>query len=337
MPSLDPRRLKIPKFAKLGLRGASASAATSSSVPSIAADIDPSALMRIKNLPLRAKLVVEGFYNGLHRSPLHGASVEFSEYRSYSPGDDPRGLDWKLYARTDRYYVKKFEDETSRRCYLVVDQSRSMGYGSLEYTKMDYARTLAATLAHYLTLHRDQVGVMTFDESIGDVVDARSRTGQLRQIFSALSREVHGGGTDLAGPLAQVAAVSRRRGMVVLISDLLAPHEDLRCSLALLRSRQHEVVILRVLDPAEKEFSFEAAQGIVDVETRRHLHIDPADAKTHYEAAFQTHASQLRSHCDDVGAAYYEISTNTPLREGLGNFVSVHGRRSGAAGRRAIR
>src|SRR6056297_2983138 len=127
---------------------------------------DPTALMRIKSLQMRAKVVVEGFYNGLHRSPFHGFSVEFSEFRPYTIGDDPRGLDWKVFARTDRYYIKRFEDETNRRCYLVLDRSRSMAFGSLEYSKIEYARTLVATLAYYLAQQRDSVGLMTFDEEI---------------------------------------------------------------------------------------------------------------------------------------------------------------------------
>ncbi len=300
-------------------------------------EIDPVALMRIKNLQLRAKLVVEGFFNGLHRSPLHGASVEFSEYRSYTPGDDPRGLDWKLFARTDRYYIKKFEDETSRRCYLIVDQSRSMDYGTVDYVKMDYARTLAATLAYYLTLQRDQVGLMTFDEVIGEVVDARSRIGQLRQIMAALARQVSGRGTDLRQPLAQVAALSRRRGLVVLISDLLMPAEDLQSSLALLRSRQHEVIVLRVLDPAEKVFPFDAAGVIEDLESGQTVHVDPAEAGDHYHTAFGSHADRLRSICDESGVAFYEMTTDMPLRDGLSDFVSTHRRRGDAAGRRRAR
>ena len=170
------------------------------------ASIDPLAVMRIKNLQLRATAVVEGFYNGLHRSPFHGFSVEFSEYRPYTVGDDLRGLDWKLYARTDRYYIKKFEDETNRRCYLVLDQSKSMGFGSLGYNKIEYAKTLVATMAYYLTLQRDSVGVMTFDERIGEFISAHNRQGHLRQIMVALSRPVAGSGTDLDQPLREIAA-----------------------------------------------------------------------------------------------------------------------------------
>src|ERR1035437_426980 len=130
--------------------------------------IDPKALMSIRNLELRARVVVEGFWTGLHRSPYHGFSVEFTEYRQYTPGDDPRYLDWRLFARSDRFYIKKFEDETNLRCHLVVDQSRSMAFGSGGYTKADYANTLAATLAYFLSLQGDAVGLLTFDEAVRD-------------------------------------------------------------------------------------------------------------------------------------------------------------------------
>ena len=191
--------------------------------------------MRIKNLQLRAKAVVEGFYNGLHRSPFHGFSVEFSEYRPYTVGDDLRGLDWKLYARSDRYYIKKFEDETNRRCYLVLDQSKSMGFGSLGYNKIEYAKTLVATMAYYLTLQRDSVGLMTFDERVGEFISARNRQGHLRQIMVALSRPVAGSGTDLDQPLREIAALVRRRGLVVIVSDMLASIETLQTNLAYLQ------------------------------------------------------------------------------------------------------
>src|ERR1044071_4087175 len=141
--------------------------------------ISPQALMAIKNLELRARVVVQGFWTGLHRSPYHGFSVEFTEYRQYTPGDDPRYVDWKLFARTDRYYLKKFEDETNLRCHLLVDSSRSMGYGSLEYKKADYGNTLAATLAYFLSHQGDAVGVMTFDENVRDYLPARNGAGTL--------------------------------------------------------------------------------------------------------------------------------------------------------------
>src|ERR1043166_4278160 len=148
--------------------------------------IDPQALMMIKNLEMRARIVVEGFWHGMHRSPYHGFSVEFTEYRAYAPGDDPRYLDWRLLARTDRHFIKKFEDETNLRAHLLVDQSRSMAYGSLPYPKADYANTLGATLAYFLSQQGDAVGLLTFAEAVREFIPARHRHGHLRQLMLSL-------------------------------------------------------------------------------------------------------------------------------------------------------
>src|SRR5215218_78525 len=150
--------------------------------------IDPLTLMRIKSLHLRAQIVVQGFLSGLHRSPHHGFSVEFSEYRQYTSGDDPRYVDWRVLARSDRYYIKRFEDETNLRCHLLVDLSKSMGFGSIKYTKIDYARTAAATLAYFLSMQRDAVGLVTFDERIADYLPARYRPGHLHRLMVCLER-----------------------------------------------------------------------------------------------------------------------------------------------------
>ncbi len=245
--------------------------------------------MRIKSLQLRAKVVVEGFFSGLHRSPYHGFSVEFSEYREYSAGDDPRYLDWRLLARTDRYYIKRFEDETNLRCYLLVDLSRSMGYGSLGWTKADYARTAAATLAYFLSSQRDAVGLVTFEERIAEYLPARHRPGHLRRLMLCLERSVAGTATDLAAPLEQIARTVRKRGLVVLISDLLAPLETIARQLGYLRSRGHEVVVMRTLDPAEIDFSFPQPAMFQDVESGRELYVDPAAMRRDYLARFEAH------------------------------------------------
>src|SRR5947208_11985452 len=156
------------------------------SQPNTPSFIDPAALMRIKSMQLRARVVVEGLMSGLHRSPYHGFSVEFTEYRQYSPGDDLRYLDWKLYARSDRYYLKRFEDETNLRSWLLVDLSRSMGYSSLSYDKASYARTAAATIAYFLSLQRDAIGLITFDAAIKDFLPARFRPGHLHRLMRCL-------------------------------------------------------------------------------------------------------------------------------------------------------
>src|SRR3954469_17190250 len=275
--------------------------------------IDPATLMRIKSLQLRAKIVVQGFMSGLHRSPHHGFSVEFSEYRQYSPGDDPRHLDWKLYARSDRYYIKRFEEETNLRCHLLVDMSRSMGYGSLAYTKVDYARTVAATLAYFLSMQRDAVGLVTFDQRIADYLPARYRPGHLHRLMVCLERAVAGTSTDISAPLEQVAATVRKRGMVVLISDLLAPTEALRSRLGFLRSQGHEVVLLRVLDPSELEFDFKHATTFIDLETGRDLYADPAAARQQYRQKFERHAAEIEQTCRDMGIAFHLMPTSRPL------------------------
>jgi uncharacterized protein (DUF58 family) len=294
--------------------------------------IDPVTLMRIKSLHLRAKVVVQGFLSGLHRSPHHGFSVEFSEYRQYSPGDDPRYLDWRLYARTDRYYIKRFEDETNLRCYLLVDLSRSMGFGSLPYTKVEYARTAAATFAYFLSTQRDAVGLVTFDEQIADYVPARYRPGHLHRLMVCLERAVAGTSTNLATPLEQVATTVRKRGLIVLISDLLASVDTLRNQLGYLRSQGHEVVLIRVLDPAELEFSFDKPVTFVDLESGKDLYVDPASARANYRKNFDRHAEEVQSACRALGIDVYQLSTSQPLELGLFDLLQsrLHVSRAGA-------
>jgi uncharacterized protein (DUF58 family) len=289
--------------------------------------------MRIKNLQLRARLVVEGFLSGLHRSPYHGFSVEFSEYRQYTPGDDPRYLDWRLYARSDRFYLKRFEDETNLRCYLLVDQSRSMAYGSLEYDKAAYAKTAAATIAYFLSLQRDAVGLTTFDAELREYLPARFRPGHLHRLLLALERSPAGAGTNLIAPLEQVARTAKKRGMVVLLSDLLAPIEALETNLGYLRARGHEVVLLRVLDPAEVEFPFEQAAMFQDVETGRELYVDPQLVRRRYRDQFAAHADQLRDVCHRLGVDRYDLVTDRPLELALFDLLHSRMRR----GRRIVR
>lgn len=284
--------------------------------------IDMPTLMRIKNLQLRAKSVVDGFHNGLHRSPLHGFSVEFSEYRPYSVGDDPRTIDWKLFARSDRYYIKKFEDETNRRCYLVMDKSKSMEFGSLDYTKYDYARTVAATLAYYLTLQRDATGLLTFDEDISDVLTARFRTGQLKRILSLLEKPSSGASTDLQKPLSHLADIVRQRSLIIILSDFLVPTESLRIPLAMLRARHHEVVLLRVLDPMEVTLDLEKASMLEDLETGKEIYVDPNLVKASYQAKFKKHEASLIELAGQLGIGWTSLQTNESVEHALFDFLS---------------
>lgn len=296
--------------------------------------IDPQTLMRIKSLQVRAKVTVEGFIKGIHRSPYHGFSVEFSEYREYSPGDDPRYLDWRLFARSDRYYVKRFEDETNLRCYLVLDTSRSMGYRSGAYSKSDYARTAAATIAYFLSMQRDAVGLLAFEDTITEYLPARHRPGHLRRVMAALDREPQGRATNLAEPLEQIAATVHKRGLIILLSDLLAPTDPLRTRLGYLRSRGHDVVVLRILDPAEVEFTFTTPAMYHDLESGRELYIDPDQARAEYLRKFNAHATAIERACVDLGIDYRLVTTDRPLELVLFDLLQARIRQGRQPGRR---
>ncbi len=283
--------------------------------------IDPAALMQIRSLELRAKAVVEGFFTGMHRSPYHGFSVEFTEYRQYVPGDDPRYLDWRLYARSDRYYVKRFEDETNLRCHLLLDTSRSMNFGSLGYTKADYAKTLAATLGYFLNTQRDAVGLVRFDERIEEFIPARYRVGQLRRIMLALEKPAEGQSTNLSQPLEEVAERVRKRGMLVLISDLLAPLDDVETRLGYFRARGHEVVLFHLLDPAEKTFNFGEPTLFFDVETQQEIYVDPDLTRPVYLQRLQAHLDAVGGICNKLGIDLYPLTTDTSLEVSLGEFL----------------
>lgn len=292
--------------------------------------IDPATIMRIKNLQLRAKTVVEGFYNGLHRSPFHGFSVEFNEYRQYTPGDDPRHVDWRLLARTDRYFIKQFEDETNRRAYLISDFSRSMSYGSGEFPKIEYARTLAATLAYYFTLQRDNIGLFTFDESVVDFLPARFRTGHFRRLLACLENIPTGSGTDLSAPLEQAARLVKKRGLIIFISDLLGSIDTLQRSLGYLRARGHEVFVLRVLDPAEVDFPFDNAALFTDIESKREMFVDGKAAREEYRRRFAEHDRAVSELCAKQGINYVTLTTDQPLDFALFELLAAqarHGRR----------
>lgn len=283
--------------------------------------LDPSALMKIKSLQLRAKAVADGFQAGIHRSPYHGFSAEFSEYRQYSPGDDPRYLDWRLFARSDRYFIKKFEDETNRRCHLLVDLSNSMQFSSGEYTKAEYARTLAATLAYFLVSQRDSVGLLLFAEEILDYHDARFRPGHLGRIIAALDRTTEGKHTDLQKPLSQISRTVHRRGLVVLISDLLAEVDSLQDNLGYLKSRGHDILVLRILDPAEVDYPFEEANMVRDLETGRGIYVEPAQVRQTYRENFRQHQSRIQDACRKLGVEYTEMLTDSPLESALFDVV----------------
>ena len=295
--------------------------ATGQSGSGPSAYVDTQAVLRLKNLELRARLIVEGFMAGLHRSPYHGFSVEFTDYREYSPGDDLRHLDWKLLARRDRRYIKRFEDETNLRCHLLVDLSRSMSFGSDGIEKSEYAKTLAASLAYFLFKQRDAVGLITFDEAIDQVLPPRFRPGHFRQLLAGLERSTGGSATDINRPLEQVAATVRKRGLIVLISDLLVPVDSVTQPLSYLRAIGHDVVVMRVLDPGEVDFSFDQASMFVDLESGKEIYVDPGSIAKDYRQRFADHRDELSTFCSENGVDFFETSTADPLHKSLMNFL----------------
>lgn len=287
--------------------------------------LDSKALLSIRNLELRARVIVEGFLMGLHRSPYHGFSVEFSEYRQYTPGDDLRFVDWKLYGRSDRYYLKKFEDETNLRCFFLVDMSKSMSYGSEALggkSKADYAVTVAASLGYFLSKQGDATGLLSFDSGIRDFLPARKRPGHLHQLMLMLDKPASGKQTDLKTPLRRIAEVIRKRGLIVLLSDLLAPIETFENELSQLRAFGHEVIVFQVLDPQELDFKFSNSAQFEDMETGATLYVDPEKARGKYLAALGAHQQRLRDLCVSRGIAHHVLRTDEPLETALFRFLT---------------
>jgi uncharacterized protein (DUF58 family) len=283
--------------------------------------IDPKTLMSIRNLELRAKMVVEGFWAGLHRSPYHGFSVEFTEYRPYTPGDDPRYLDWRVLARSDRYFLKRYEDETNLRCHLITDQSRSMTYGSVGYTKSQYTATLAATLAYFLHLQGDAVGLLTFEEQVRDYLPPRHRITHLRQLMLTLEKATGGRATDLVSPIQRAAEIVRKRGLMVILSDFLVPIESLEAAMLRLAAGGHELVVFHILDPAEVSFEFTQPAMFEDAETGRALMIDPVAVREDYKRRLEEHGAAIRRILQRLGGNYSRLVTNQPMEFALFEFL----------------
>ncbi len=302
---------------------ASPSRAHTSYTPRPAPSLDPAALLAIRDLELRTRLVMEGVRAGLHRSPFNGWAAEFTEYRQYAPGDDLRHLDWRVLARTDRHFLKKYEDETNLRCWLLVDSSASMSFGARGVTKSDYARTLVATLAWFLHEQRDLVGTALFDESIHDVVTPRSRPGHLRRVLAALARPSNGRDTHLEAALAEIARLARRRSLIVIVSDFLTPPANWSRALAELTAARHDVRALQILDPAEISLEGFGRPALwEDIETGETRYVDPARATDLYRRRLEEHTAELHTAFNRARVSRQLITTDEPLDTALLRFLN---------------
>ena len=283
--------------------------------------LDPKTLERIKRLDVRARLVVEGFVAGQHRSPYHGFAVEFATHREYSPGDDLRHLDWKVWSRSDRLYIKEYEEETNLQCTLVVDASRSMQYGGA-WRKYDHGATAAASLAYLLQREQDAVGLVTFANGILKNLPPSSHPNHLKLLVNELETTEPGNGTDLAAVFPLLARQIRRRGLVVLVSDLFVPRGVLADLLRQLAIRKHETIVFHVLHHDELKFPFGDNVLFRGLEDRQELLAEPRALRRSYLAAIERFVSDVRATCARAGVDYVLLNSSAPLDAALGRYLA---------------
>lgn len=291
--------------------------------------LDPAVIARLGSMELRARTIVEGLLLGLHRSPFRGFSAEFAEYRHYLAGDDPASIDWKVYARSDKYYVKRFEAETNLECNLLLDTSGSMGFGTTGLTKLEYGACLAASIAWLVSRQRDAVGMTMFAEQIVSRLPPRARAAQLHSVLLALehARVVDGARSDVAKPLRQLADTLDKRGLVVLISDLLDEPEAVVMGLRYLRARGMEVIVFHLLDQAELTFPYERMARFKDVESSEEVLAVPGTVREHYLAQITALTDRYAVELRAAGVDYQLVPTSTPLDAALLRYLQARGRR----------
>ncbi|HET9532633.1 MAG TPA: DUF58 domain-containing protein [Blastocatellia bacterium] len=282
----------------------------------------PEVLARIDSLELVARTVVEGFISGLHRSPHLGFSTDFAEHRQYMPGDDLRHLDWKLLARTDRLYIKKYEGDTNTQVHLLIDASASMGYASGEVSKLQYAQYLASSLAYMSIRQHDPVGLVAFDEKVIEHVPPRSVSGHLRTVLGVIDRLAPGRGTALAEQLHRTAELLNRRGIIVLISDLYDDPETLIRGLEHLRFQGNDVIVFHLLDRQELDFEFNQPVVFEDSETEEQMHVLPDVVRDEYLRAVRAHIEALREGATRNRIDYEVLKTSEPLDSALFSYLA---------------
>ena len=290
--------------------------------------LDPAVIARLGTMELKARTVVEGFLAGLHRSPYKGFSVEFAEYRQYLPGDDLSALDWKVYARTDRHYIKKFEEETNLECHLLLDVSASMGYrGAAPMSKLEYGSVLAASLAFLMNRQRDATGLIAFDDRILFRMPAGARPGHLHALLLALERLQPASRSDVGRPLHQLAEALVKRSLVVVVSDLLDDPETVIKGLKHLRFRGTDVVVFQVLDPNELTFPFRGASRFRDLESADEVTADPASIRKQYLRELATLTLTYDRELRGCGIDYVQLDTSQPLDFALLAYLSARAKR----------
>jgi len=286
--------------------------------------LDPSVLAGISNLELVAKTVVDGFVTGLHRSPDFGFSQEFAEYRAYTEGDDLRHIDWNVYARSERLYLKRFQGETNSLLTILLDASNSMQFGSHRVSKMDYARYLTASL-FYLAIHgqRDAAGLLTFDDEVRNYIRPSTRQGQLHRLLAGLEQAEPRARTDFAKPMRYFQEFLKRRGMVLIVSDFWESPESIIQTIEPLRYHGNEVVLFHVLDPEDVRPTMNGPSILVDLETQNELEVTPDYSKREYREKIDAHLTDLRDRTQAAGMGYFLLMTDRPLDAALREYLTL--------------
>lgn len=284
--------------------------------------IDPNTLSRISNLDLLARGVVEGFIGGLHKSPYKGFSVEFLEYRPYSPGDDPMRIDWKLFMRSDRLFIKQFEDETNTSCSILLDTSHSMEFSSNGISKLQYSVYLAASLAYFMIRQRDSVGLSLFDNQINESIPAKSSKGHFHSILNALDSVKSASNTDMSKPFHELADSLKKRGIVIVISDLLDDVDRIVDGLKHFRFNGNNVILFHILDPIELSFDYEGILELEDMETGEKILLVADQFRETYKHNLDEFRNALKVNCGLLNIDYSVLSTNQPLDYALFNYLS---------------
>jgi uncharacterized protein (DUF58 family) len=284
--------------------------------------LDPLTLAKVRSLELQARLVVEGYLSGMHKSPYHGFSVEFAQHREYVPGDDIRHVDWKVFGRTERYFLKQYEEETNLVCWLMLDVSESMRYGSGPVTKFDYGCMVAASLAYLILHQQDSVGLVTFDDRVRSFLKASGQPSHLKEMVQVMNRGPGPEKTGLAPIFHDLAERITRRGLIFILSDLFDEPKDLLGGLKHLRHKRHEVVVFHVLDSAELDFPFQEATLFRGLEQYPDLLTDPRSLRQGYLDEVNTFVNQLRRGCREQNIDYVQLRTDANLGVALSSYLA---------------
>ncbi len=284
--------------------------------------LDPATVSKLASIELKARLVVEGFIVGLHRSPYHGFSVEFAEHRQYMPGDDFRHIDWKIYGKSDRFYIKQFEEETNLKAYILLDASNSMGYKSNGITKLEYGSYLAAALSYLMLRQQDAPGLLVYDEKVRNYIPPKGARSHITPILQQLGSTLPSSRTESSIAFHELADRIKRRGLIIVISDLLDDPDKMILGLKHFRHRQHEVIVFQVLDPFERNFNYGTEARFRDMETGAELLTDPWQIRGEYIKRLDIYIEKISRACRESQIDYHLLDTSVPFDKALFGYLA---------------